>query len=219
MRHMNLFLPWLLMIAALQAADPQKSELASTLSHHSPDGKFAMRVVHETADEPSHSEAIRRIELVAVASGKVLAQLLPDEDVQTHFEHWRLLWSPDAKWCAFYYEHPRTGYTTVFRHANGRFAAAHKRYALRKDTTGHTRNEYIKPIRWTKEGTLILYQWTLDHGPIGGEGGGPESSWELIAGDDAKKGSFRVIKAREITEEEGEKLEEEFETNGKGSKQ
>jgi hypothetical protein len=195
----------LLLIATVRAAEPDKPTLASTLSDHSPDGKCAMRIVHEAGDETLRSESIRRIEIVALASGKAVAQLLPEDDVGTHFQDWRLLWSPDSKWCAFYYESPRTGYTTVYRRANGKFAATHKPYTLTSPEPDAAR-EYAKPVRWTNDGKLILYQWTLS-GP--GEGGRTESHMELTAAYDKKKGRFRIIKTRELSQEEEEKLEKE----------
>ena len=203
---MNKLLISLLLIGTLQAAEQEKPALTSKLSRHSPDGKFAMRIVHEAREEPLRSEAIRRIELVAVASGKAVAQLLPKDDVETHFEGWRLLWSPDSKWCAFYYQHPRTGYTTVFRRVENRFAAANKPWALTDRTAaGDMRNQYVKPIRWNSDGRLLLYQWTISRTP----NGGVESYAELTAGYDDKKRTFRVLKTRELTEEEAEKLDEE----------
>jgi hypothetical protein len=195
------------LLAAVQAAESEKAKLTSKLSHHSPDGEFAMRIVHEAGDETLNSEAIRRIELVAVSSGKALAQLLPEDDVETHFEGWRLLWSPDSKWCAFYYQHPRTGYTTVFRRVQDKFAAAHKPWALTdKATAGDVRNQYVQPLRWTSDGRLLLYQWTLSRTPDGNV----ESYSELTAGYDQKKRTFRILKARELTPEEAEKLDQEI---------
>ena len=87
-----------------------------------------MRIVHEAggaialrSDSPDRAHCGR--------IGQGVAQLLPKDDVETHFEGWRLLWSPDSKWCAFYYQHPRTGYTTVFRRVKDKFAAANKPWA------------------------------------------------------------------------------------------
>jgi hypothetical protein len=196
------------LLAAVQAAEPEKAKLTSKLSHHSPDGKFAMRIVHEAEDETLHSDAIRRIELIAVSSGKALAQLLSEDDVETHFEGWRLLWSPDSKWCAFYYQHPRTGYTTVFRRVKDKFTAANKPWALTDGTAaGDVRNQHVQPIRWTDDGRLLLCQWTISRTPDRSV----ESYSELTAGYDEKKRTFRILKARELTLEESEKLDEEIE--------
>lgn len=198
-----------LLISAAQAAEPEKAALASALSHHSPDGKFAMRIVHETGEERLSSEAIHRIELIEIASGKALTQLLPEEDVGSHFGGWSLRWSSDSKWCAFYYAHPRHGHTSVFRRTGDGFAVTHKRGALRKKMPGMVRNEYVKPVRWTPGGKLILYQWTLNYGPRGGEEGASEATLELTAGYDERKRTFRIVKARAITQEEAEKLDSE----------
>jgi hypothetical protein len=195
----------LLLINAVHAAEPQETALASTISHHSPDGKFAMRIVYEAGDETLNSESIHRIEIVALASGKALAQLLPEDEVGTHFKDWRLLWSPDSEWCAFYYEAPRTGYTTVYRRMNGKFAAAHKASALIAPVRDAAR-EFAKPVRWTRDGKLILYQWTLSDPK---EDGRTESHKELTAAYERKKGRFRVIKARDLSLEEEEKLSKE----------
>src|SRR6266540_3206616 len=66
--------------------------------------------------EKISSETIKAIELVSHPSKKVVAQLLPSDDVGAHYENIRLVWSPDSKWCAFYYNSPRVGYTSVYRH-------------------------------------------------------------------------------------------------------
>jgi hypothetical protein len=195
----------LILIATGHAAETDKPTLASTLSDYSPDRKFGMRIVHEAGDETLSSESIHRIELVALASDKAVAQLLPEDEVGTHFKDWRLLWSPDSKWCAFYYEAPRTGYTTVYRRMNGKFTAAHKASALIAPVPDVAR-EYVKPVRWTRDGKLILYQWTLSDPKKNGR---TESHKELTAAYERKKGRFRVIKARDLSLEEEEKLSKE----------
>jgi hypothetical protein len=172
-----------------------------------------MRILYEgdyEATEQIPSEDIHDIQLVALPSKAVVAHLLTKEANDSPFDvkDITLLWSPDSKWCAFYYETPpRAGYTTVFRLAGGKFIAANKPEDLitaKAGTMARThdvRCEYIRPLRWTKSGTLFLWQSTLRRVE-------DSSDWELTAAFDGKR-KFRVVGARLLSPEEAKKLEAE----------
>jgi hypothetical protein len=130
----------------------------------SPDKKFAMRVRYdvetnkqliegEKADaEKIFSETIKGIELVSLPSRQVVANLLPDEELGggSNYDDITLVWSPDSKWCAFYWNFPRVGYTTVYRQRGDKFVELNKLENLKVDVKGDVRNEYIRPLRWTE---------------------------------------------------------------------
>jgi hypothetical protein len=204
---------FVLLAAVLAQAAEDPVDLETRVSHQSPNRKYAMQTVHDAGEE--RSEAIRRIEIVALPSKKPLAQLLPEDDVGTHFEDVTLLWSDDSQWCAFYYAAPRFGYTTVYRLAGGKFVHAHRGLTLRKEAEGDFM-EQIEPVRWTREGMLILQQLSVTR--VKGEGT-VESHWELSAGYDRKTGKFRVRKARELTQEEEEEMRKEIEKNRERSEE
>jgi hypothetical protein len=75
-----------------------------------------------------------------------------------------------------------------------------------KAAAGDVRNKYVQPIRWISDGRLLLYQWMLSRTPDGSV----ESYSELTASYDEKKRTFHVLKARELTPEEAEKLDQEI---------
>jgi hypothetical protein len=176
----------------------QESPLVEKMRAVSPDKKFAMRV--SCSDEPAdpaniNSEMIDAIELVALPSKKVVAQLLPSGDVGTHFEDVTLIWSADSKWCAFYYEQPRTGYTTVFRRVGSKFVAANKPEKLMihlKDI----KSEYVRPVRWLQPGVLALKQLTIFFHDDA------EANYQFTARFDAKTGKFQVTSKREVAADE-----------------
>jgi 16S rRNA C1402 (ribose-2'-O) methylase RsmI len=64
------------------------------------------------------------------------------------------------------------------------------------------------PVRWTKPGSLLLKQ----RAEVVAETQA-EVTWRLEAAFDAKKDAMQLLKARELTQEEEEKLSKEIEEN------
>src|SRR5206468_12056644 len=91
------------------------------------------------------SETIKSIDLVALPSKNKAADLLPSDDVGSNYDNIALIWSPDSKWCAFYYNQPRVGYTVVYRQVGDKFTPVNQPEDLRVDVKGDVRNEYISP--------------------------------------------------------------------------
>ncbi len=128
------------LISSLALADPSFEKIRDT----SPDGKFAMRIQCDSEpDNPENidSSVITAIDLVLLPDKEVVASLLPNDDVGTTFSEVTLRWSPDSKWCAFYYAQPRVGYTGVFRLSGSDFKAMNKPEELVATNKGDVRNE------------------------------------------------------------------------------
>jgi hypothetical protein len=182
----------ILLTSNLAFADPSFEKIRDT----SPDGKFAMRIQCDNEpDDPENidSGSITAIDLVALPNKKVVARLLPTDDVGTTFSEVTLLWSADSKWCAFYYAQPRIGHTGVFRLSGSEFKAVNKPEELLATNKGDVRNEYIKPTKWLKAGTLQLEQYSIMRG---GDGDG-DVKLQLIAGLNPK-GKFVVISKKKV---------------------
>jgi hypothetical protein len=192
------------------------TETETKLSHHSPDGKFAMCIVHDAGHELWSSLFIHRIELLALPEKKVVAQLLPANETGTTFltEGLELIWSEDSKWCAFHFAYPGrggdpSGYTIVFRESGGNFVAANKPNQLRsasrdRDAEGRL-SEDVMPVRWIKPGTLLLKQ----RAEIVADSQ-TETTWRLEAAYDPKIHAMHFLKSKELSAEETEKFDVEI---------
>ena len=97
----------------------QESASAEQICDVSPDKKFAMRIRYEAetnkqliegekAAAENFFETIKAIELLSLPSRQGVANLLPDEELDggNNYDDITLVWSPDSKWCAFYWEFP-----------------------------------------------------------------------------------------------------------------
>ncbi len=187
---------------AIQQAAAQDDEGWEKIRATSPDKKFGMRIKCESEPEdPEHidSNLIAAIELVSLPSKKVVAKLLPSDDVGTHFEDVKLIWSPDSKWCAFYYQSPRTAYTSVFRRVGNKFVGANRPKKLMIPLKGFVKSEYVQPIRWVQPGVLVLKQLTIFHE------NDAETSYEFTARFDPKTGKFQITSKREVAADEDTK--------------
>jgi hypothetical protein len=185
----------------------------------SPDGKFAMRIAFDSElnaqiqahpDErrpqidkngdkiadPDHiaSEAIKTIELVSLPKKEVAANLLPEDERGGYdlYSDIRLLWSADSKWCAFSFNFPRVGYTTIYQQIADKFRELNKPEELKADVKGDVRYEYIRPVRWEKPGVLVLDQLSIFRETTGL----PPTTLELTAGLDRKSGRFKILSKR-----------------------
>ena len=139
------------------------------------------------------SETIKSIDLVALPSKNKAADLLPSDDVGSNYDNIALIWSPDSKWCAFYYNQPRVGYTVVYRQVGDKFTPVNQPEDLRVDVKGDVRNEYISPLRWRKPGILLLEQLSIFRG-----GEIDDAKFQLTAGLDPKTGKFKVISKKKL---------------------
>jgi hypothetical protein len=183
------------LISTLALADPGFEKIRDT----SPDGKFAMRIQCDSEpDDPENidSAVITAIDLVSLPDKKAVASLLPKDDVGTTFSEVTLMWSADSKWCAFYYAQPRVGYTGVFRLSGSEFKAVNKPEELVATNKGDVRNEYIKPTKWLKAGTLQLEQYSI----MRGGDGESDVKLQLTAGLNPK-GKFVIISKKKLPNE------------------
>ena len=183
----------------------QQSAEAEKIRDISPDGKFAMRILYDGETnkqliegeniDPNKifSETIKAIELVTLPAKNKVLELLPSDDVGTNYDNITLVWSPDSNWCAFYYNQPRVGYTSVYRRRGDKFVEVTKPEDLRVDVKGDVRNEYVRPLRWTKPGTLVLEQLSIFRG-----GEIDDAKFQLTAGLDPKTGKFKVISKKRL---------------------
>jgi hypothetical protein len=195
-------------------------EVETKLSHHSPDGKYAMQIVHEAGHELWSSLFIHRIELVTLPEKKVLAQLLPANEIGTNFsEEPRLLWAPDPNWCAFHFTYPDrggnlSGQTLVFRETSGMFGAVSKATQLRTnelDGKAQVRLcEDVVPVRWGEPGILILKQTSQ---LVSDSDSQEEISWELKTAYGAKKDAMKLLRVKKLSAEEAGKLDEEIQVS------
>src|SRR6185295_8541697 len=102
-----------------------------------------------------------------------------------------------SNWFALCYsEGPRVSETEVYHRSGEKFDAL-KTEELRVNVKGSVRNEYIRPIRWTKPGVLILEQQSIFRG-----GEIDDSNVQFTVSFDEKTGKFRVISKKKIHPDE-----------------
>ena len=202
-------LGWLLILT--QPGYVQEVGPAEKIRDISPDKKFAMRILYdaeenkqliegEKADsEKIFSETIKSIELISLPDKKVVANLLPEEELGggNNYDNITLIWSNDSKWCAFYWSFPRIGYTTVSKQRSDKFVELNKPEELMVAVKGDVRNEYIRPIKWVKPGVLLLEQFDIFRG-----GESEDATYQFTAKFDDKSGKFQVISKKKVSSKE-----------------
>lgn len=100
-------------VVAFAANSPSLSRADDQTKDRSPDGKFAMLLKEDTAEEDRV-----KIQLIEVGSGKVVLDLA--ESGLPHAQDCKLLWAPDSQRVACYEAVHRGGETTVyFRNDSG----------------------------------------------------------------------------------------------------
>ena len=193
------------LIVGTTSIHAQQSAPAEKIRDISPNKKFAMRISYDgemnkqlvegekTDPEKIFSETIKAIELVTLPEKNKVLELLPPDDVGTNYDNITLVWSPDSNWCAFYYNQPRVGYTSVYRQQGDKFVEVIKPEELRVDVKGDVRNEYIQPLRWTKAGVLLLEQLSIFRGDEI-----DDAKFQLRAGLDPTTGKFKVISKKKL---------------------
>jgi len=197
-------LTWLLITVAESPA--QEPALAEKIRDVSPDKKFAMRITYdpernnqvikaENADAGKiFSQTIQAIELVSLPDKSVVVNFLADQQLGGEYDFILLVWSTDSKWCAFYAAAPRIGYTTVYKQSSKAFVLLNEPQELSVEIEGHVNHEYIRPVKWTKPGVLVLEQSATFV-----RGGGNERPIRLTAKFDGKTGKFRIISKKRVT--------------------
>ena len=159
-------------VVAFAANSPSFSRADDQTKDRSPDGKFAMLLKEDTAEEGRV-----KIQLIEVGSGKVVLDLA--ESGHPHAKDCKLLWAPDSQRVAFYEAVHRGGGTTVyFRNdtgftespmpeLDGCATAAQKKELKAKGVLKFI--EYnAMPKEWLKSGALVI----LD-----------DQGWETMDGD------------------------------------
>ena len=184
-------------------SNAQKPSLAEKIRDVSPDKKFAMRIRYdaelnngvvraEHADaEKIFSQTIEAIELLSLPDKSVVANFSADQDLSGEYDYILLFWSPDSKWCAFYAAHPRVGYTAVYKQRGNEFVLLNKPEELRALDID-VRNEYIRPVEWTKPGVLVLEQSTFSRRS-------GEEGIRFTVKFDEKTDEFRIISKKRVT--------------------
>jgi hypothetical protein len=165
-------------------SNAQQSANWEKITALSPDKKFAMRIVCDSKpDDPENIDAgsVKAVEIVSLPGKEVVGSLSAGESAG-----FRLIWSNDSKWCAFYsMSGQRVGDTSVYRLQGEKFVMLETEQ-MSVEVKGDTRNQYVEPVRWLKPGTLVLKQFTIFRG-----GGGDSTVQFTVRFDD--KGKFHVI--------------------------
>jgi hypothetical protein len=173
----------------------EQDSLQEKISDTSPDKRFAVRTSYDAAiddgsGEEINREAIRSVDIIAVADKKVVANLIEQEGEEAHIVG-HIKWSPDSKWFAYALsEGHRVTETSVFHWNGDKFEAVDTEH-LNVPAGGDPRNQYINPVRWLKPGTLVLEQFTIF---FYGKG---ESTYQFTVRFD-EKGKFRVIDRKKV---------------------
>ena len=190
------------------ATSSRASDFAEKLRDISPDGQFAMLVSYdeELNKELGGSEkgdpdridpgAIKSVDVVALPSKKIVMNLLGG-DILGGYTGPALIWSPDSKWFASYTGFSRTGDTEVYRRSGNEFVLALQtddaQFKSEKGLKGGVvKNDYVRPIRWTKPGVLVLRHHMIFRGDKG------DAAFELTAGTDPKSGKFLILARKRI---------------------
>jgi hypothetical protein len=182
------------LVISMRPISAQEAAAFEKIRDISPDKKFAMRVsCSEKPEDPENIDSylITAIELVTLPKKEVATSLMTEE----FYGGFKLVWSSDSKWCAFYsMSGPRVGDTSVYNLRGDKFVGLNTE-GLRVDIKGDVRNEYIKPLRWLKPGTLLLEQLAIFRGDEG------DATVRFTVRFDAE-GKFRVINKTKIPSKE-----------------
>jgi hypothetical protein len=146
--------------------------LAEKIRDISPDQKFALRISYDQKEDGQiavqndpgehrlsdgmFSRAIVEIDLVSLPEKQKVVELFKP-DLGTNFGDITLLWSADSLWFAYYNSELRTGDTDVYTLRDGKFLKVNNSAKdLRAKIKGDFRNEWIRPVKWTNPGVLVL---------------------------------------------------------------
>jgi len=173
------------------AAHAQEAPKFEKIRDVSPDKKYAARISCSSEPEDPEkidSDLITAIDIVSLPAKEVVVSLGPGLGL----ENFKFVWSSDSKWFAFpFSEGNRVTETKVYNLRGNKFDEVNTE-ALRADVKGSVRNEYIKPLRWMKPGTLLLEQYDIFRG-----GNGDDATFQFTVrfGQDGK---FHVISKKKV---------------------
>jgi hypothetical protein len=192
-----------LFLVLASATSIRAEDFAQKIRDISPDGQFAMLLSYDEElnkefmgsdmDTPDRiaPEAMKQVDIVTLPWKKIVTTL---RDVQALDGNTNiaLIWSPDSKWFAFYSGQTRTGDTEVYRRSGDEFVLALQtddaQLKSEKGLKGAVvKNDYVRPIRWTKPGVLLLKHHMIFRGDKG------DATFELTAGVDPKSGKFLIL--------------------------
>jgi hypothetical protein len=181
----------LLILALSYAQEPAKSE---KIRDTSPDKKFAVRVVCDSEPEdPENIDpgSVRAVDIVSLPVKEVVGSLA----TELIYDGFQVVWSKDSKWCAFYsMSGTRVGDTNVYHLQDNKFAMLNTE-GMSVDVKGDARNQYIRPTRWVRPGTLLLEQQTIFRGDAG------ESMIQFTVRFN-ESGKFRIISKKNLPSKE-----------------
>jgi hypothetical protein len=186
-----------LALALFVACAPALAEeipTAKNIRYFSPDKKFAVRIAYDPSLLPENGdeippEATRKLELIAMPGGEVV---LDFSDEEGGLEG-KVIWSQDSRWFAYALSLGQRVTETHVCHRSGDRFEKLKTESLGVDPGGDVRNEYVKPLRWVKPGTLSLEQFSIFRG-----GAGDARIHFTVRFDE--HGKFHVISKKKIRE-------------------
>lgn len=156
----------------------------------SPNKKFAMRITcSDKPEDPEKidSDSVRAVDIVSLPAKEVVGSLR----TEIIYDGFYLVWSNDSCWCAFYSSAgPRVGETEVYNLRGDKFVQL-EGDEIRLEVKGDVKNEYIRPLRWVKPGTLSLQQFSIFRGGAG------DSTIQFAVRFD-EQGKFHVISKRKV---------------------
>ena len=206
---LRLFIATLLCLSGAAALGEAQAADGEKIRDISPDRQFALCIEYDVELNKEYSEsgkedpdkvfsqATKGVDLVALPSKKSVTNLidrLGDEDrVLT------LIWSADSKWFALYSGTHRIGVTSIYHRSGDGFVLAgdtdtdHLSVDAEKGLKGaEVKNEYVRPIRWTSPGILVLEQTSIFRGVI------DSVTFQLTVGVDPKSGKFRILSKKKV---------------------
>jgi hypothetical protein len=159
-------------VLAARSVCADDAALAEKIRDISPDQKFALRISYDQKedgriaaqnDPGEHrlsdgmfSRAVAEIDLVSLPEREKVVELFKP-DLGMNFGDITLLWSADSLWFAYYNSELGTGDTYVYTLRDGKFLKVNSSGKdLRAKIKGDFRNEWIRPIKWTNPGVLVL---------------------------------------------------------------
>ncbi len=168
--------------------------LAEKVTDFSPDKKFAVRIGYDPSQLPESGDEIppdatRKLELIAMPGEEIVLDFSNEEGGLQG----KVIWSQDSKWFAYALSlGQRVAETRVCHRSGERFEKLKTEY-LGVDPGGDVRNEYVKPLRWVKPGTLLLEQFSIFRGGAG-------DATIQFAVQFEENGKFRVVSRKKIRE-------------------
>ena len=188
--------PTVVLIAAMSfsvaLASAHDTGLKEKIRDVSPGKKFAIRISFDPAlddgsGESISSDAIRSIDVVALPGKTVVGNLAAGEGSIEG----KVVWSQDSKWLAYAVgEGHRVTETSAYHWKGDKFEPLTTE-EMSVDPGGDARNQYIRPLRWAKPGTLVLSQFTIFY-----KGAGDSTIEFTVRFDD--NGKFHVINRKKV---------------------